>query len=137
RDLEIRVSSLREHVPAGEEAVGVSAQARDVAHGHRTATEAQRTELLRLVSTQREQVQQIRGEMAVAEERQRNAEARRQRAAMEATEGEAYGSRITTDREQAQNERAQFEEQLRVARETLAVRQREEDETRQGVAEMR
>jgi hypothetical protein len=31
------------------------------------------TELLRLVSTQREHVHQIRGEMAVAEERQRNA----------------------------------------------------------------
>lgn len=132
-----RVTELRERVPQSEEAVRTAEQTRDTAHGARAAAEAQRTELLRLVSTQREQVHQIRGEMAVAEERQRNALARRQRAELEATEGEAYGSRITTDREQAQNERAQFEEQLRVAKETLTVRQREEDETRQGVAEMR
>jgi chromosome segregation protein len=122
-----RVTELRERVPQSEEAVRTAEQARDTAHGARAAAEAQRTELLRLVSTQREQVHQIRGEMAVAEERQRNALARRQRAELEATEGEAYGSRITTDREQAQSERAQFEEQLRVARETLTVRQREED----------
>src|SRR6185437_760 len=87
--------------------------------------------------TQREQVQQIRGEMAVAEERQRNAMTRRQRAELEATEGEAYGERISTDREQAVNERAQHEEELRVARENLTVRQREEDESRQKVAQVR
>ncbi len=135
--LDERVTTLRESGPRTEESVLQAEQARDTAHGNRAAAEAQRTELLRLVSTQRELVQQIRGEMAVAEERQRNAMARRQRAELEANEGEAYGERISGDREAAASDRAQFEEQLRAAREMLAVRQREEDETRQAVAEMR
>src|SRR5678809_879090 len=101
RRLEERVHELRESGPQSEQAVAAAEQARDAAHGQRAAAEAQRTELLRLVSTQRERVQQIRGEMAVAEERQRNALARRQRAELEANEGEAYGARVSTDREQA------------------------------------
>jgi len=132
-----RVTELRESAPRAEEAVRAAEQARDAAHGTRAAAEAQRTELLRLVSTQREQVQQIRSEMAVAEERQRNALARRQRAEFEANEGEAYGSRVMTDREQAAIERAQFEAQLVAARATLAQRQQEEDATRRNVAAMR
>ena len=132
-----RVSELREAAPRCEEGVRAAEQARDAAHGSRAAAEAQRTELLRLVSSQREQVQQIRGEMAVAEERQRNALARRQRAELEATEGEAYGTRIMTDRTQAASERAGFETQLQAARATLVERQGEEDRARQAVAAMR
>ena len=132
--LDERVRTLRETAPQAEEAVVAAEHARDAAHGNRAAADAQRTELLRLVSSQRERVQQIRGEMAVAEERQRNALARRQRAELEANEGEAYGARVSTDREQAASERASCDEQLRVARERLAQRQHEEDETRQQVA---
>ena len=132
-----RVRELRESAPRAEEAVRAAEQARDAAHGTRAAAEAQRTELLRLVSSQREQVSQIRAEMAVAEERQRNALARRQRAELEATEGEAYGSRVSTDRDQAASERSQFEAQLHWARATLVERQSDEDRTRQAVAAMR
>ncbi|HEY4216312.1 MAG TPA: chromosome segregation protein SMC, partial [Gemmatimonadaceae bacterium] len=135
--LDARVRELREGAPGAEEAVSLAEQSRDAAHGNRAAAEARRTELLRLVSTQRELVQQIRGEMAVAEERQRNALARRQRAELEANEGEAYGERISTDREQAAADRTQLESQLQVAQEMLSVRQREEDEMRRAVAEMR
>ncbi len=135
--LDARVAELRASMPATEEAVLEAGHARETAHGNRAASEAQRTELLRLVSSQREQVQQIRGEMAVAEERQRNALARRQRAELEANEGEAVGVRIATDREQAATERANNEAQLTTARETLAMCQRQEDETRQNVAQMR
>src|SRR5690348_15664341 len=135
--LDERVRFLRETAPATESAVANAEQGRDAAHGNRAAAEAKRTELLRLVSSQRERVQQIRGEMAVAEERQRNALARRQRAELEANEGEAYGARVSTDREQAASERASCEEQVAVAREKLAQRQREEDETRQVVAARR
>jgi chromosome segregation protein len=132
-----RVLELRDRAPLADEAVRTAEQSRDAAHGTRAAAEAQRTELLRLVSTQRAQVQQIRGEMAVAEERQRNALARRQRAELEANEGEAYGTRITTDRDNAHVERAQFEDELRVTRETLANRQQMEDAARQAVGEVR
>src|SRR4029078_13446091 len=71
--LEARVATLRESLPALESGSEDAEQAREAAHGHRAAAEAQRTELLRLVNSQRQQVQQIRSEMAVAEERQRNA----------------------------------------------------------------
>jgi len=135
--LDERVRVLRETGPRAEQAVAEAEQTRDAAHGRRAAAEAQRTELLRLVSSQRERVQQIRAEMAVAEERQRNAFARRQRAELEANEGEAYGVRISTDREQAATERVQVEEQLRAARETLTERQRHEDETRAAVGHAR
>ena len=67
--LEARVGELRTLIPQSEQAVSDREQQRDTAHDARTAAEAQRSELSRLVSAQREQVQQIRGEMAVAEER--------------------------------------------------------------------
>jgi chromosome segregation protein len=135
--LDARVQTLRETAPQAEEAVVAAEQARDGAHGDRAAAEAKRSELVRLVGSQRERVQLIRGEMAVAEERQRNALARRQRAELEANEGEAYGARVSTDREQAASDRTSCEEQLTIAREKLAQRQREEDETRQSVAARR
>src|SRR5437763_11810025 len=118
QQLEERVQGLRRSSPETDAAVSAAEQARDVAHGNRAAAEAQRTELLRLVSSQREHVQQLRGEMAVAEERQRNAMARRQRAELEANEGEAYGVRVTGDREQAATERTQNESKLAADRGT-------------------
>src|SRR6185312_8224588 len=127
----------REMEAWGEELVRDAEAARDTAHGARAAAEAQRAELLRLVSNLREQVQQVRGEMAVAEERQRNALARRQRAELEANEGEAYGERLAGDREQAASDRAAFEQQLLTARDTLGCRQREEDDVRTSVAQTR
>ena len=135
--LDQRVVDLRQSAPESDQAVSAAEQARDAAHGARAAAEAQRAELLRLVSTQREQVQQIRAEMAVAEERQRNAMARRQRAELEANEGEALGFRISVDREQVTNERAAVHAQLDDARQALSDRQRREDETRQNVAQSR
>ena len=135
--LDTRVHELRESAPRVEQAVNDAEIARDASQGARAAAEAQRTELLRLVSTQREQVQQIRSEMAVAEERQRNALARRQRAELEANEGEAHGVRLSSDRENAVADRAQLEDQLVAARRTLGDRQRQEDESRQSVSRLR
>ncbi len=132
-----RVDALRESSPEVEASVAAAEQARDIAHGNRAAAEAQRTELLRLVSSQRGQVQQLRGEMAVAEERQRNALARRQRAELEANEGEAHGARVSTDREVAAQEREDLDARLAQARSALAQRQGEEDEARRAVAQGR
>jgi chromosome segregation protein len=79
----------------------------------------------------------IRSEMAVAGERQRNALARRNRAELEAHEGEAHGVRIAGDRTQASLDRVQLEESLHAARETLTTRQRDEDDSRQAVVRTR
>src|SRR4051812_24430215 len=135
--LDERVTSLREQVPQLEEAVVAAEQARDLAHGNRAAAEASRGELAKLVQTQRDDVQSIRSEMAVAEERQRNTVARRQRAQSEASEGEAIGTRIATDRAQAQTERQDHEAQLTAAREELARHVATEETTRAAVTEAR
>jgi len=125
--LEARVAELRGQIPRSEEGVAEQERSRDAAHDARASAEAQRAELSRLVAAQREQVQQIRAEMAVAEERQRNALVRRQRAEAEASQGAALREQLATDRTDASEERARFEEQLRDAQETLtALRQREE-----------
>jgi len=128
--LEVRVAELRADLPQVDEVIGGAESARDAAHGKRAAAEAQRAELSRLVTSQRDQVQAIRSEMAVAEERQRNSVARRQRAEAEATEGQAYGERLATDREEADRERAELDGAVTAAREALSVRQRAEEETR-------
>ena len=135
--LDVRVAELRAQLPDVETGAGDAEQAREAAHGHRAAAEAQRAELLRLVTTQREQVQQIRSEMAVAEERQRNTLVRRQRAEAEASEGESYGARIAGDRDQAADERTRFERELAAAREELARRQQDEEAVRTRVSAAR
>jgi chromosome segregation protein len=135
--LETRVTELRTQLPATEAATIEAENARDQAHGSRAAAEAQRNELSRLVSMQREQVQRIRGEMAVAEERQRNASARRQRAEAEASVGEQTGVQIAAERERAAAERAVEEAALREAESELAQHQDAENEVRRLVAEAR
>jgi chromosome segregation protein len=135
--LESRVADLREDMPNVEGRVADAERARDESHGRRTGAEAQRSELLRLVTAQREQVQQIRAEMAVAEERQRNAVARRQRAEAEASEGTAYGRRVADDRQHAEAERARHEQALAAAREALTERQRDEEISRAAVGAAR
>jgi chromosome segregation protein len=135
--LDERVAQSRAEVPLLEEAVIAAEQARDAAHGNRAAAEASRNELAKLVATQRGDVQSIRSEMAVAEERQRNTVARRQRAESEATEGEAIGTRIAADRAQAAAERQEHETQLATAREELARHVATEEATRAGVTEAR
>ena len=135
--LETRVAELREMLPTIESGAGEAEAQRDVAHGARAAAEAQRAELLRLVSEQRQQVAQVRGEIAVAEERQRNATQRRQRAEAEAHEGEATGSRLSEDRESAAAERAQLQTELASVQDELARHQESEEVVRRGVAEAR
>ena len=137
RALDERVRALRGATGDVEGAVAEAERRRDESHGHRAAAEAQRTELLRLVASQRDHVQQIRGEMAVADERHRNAMQRRERAALEATEGEAHGIRLETDREVARRDREKFTRELDAAREALAARQHQEDQARRSVGDAR
>ena len=135
--LETRVLELRELLPAADTAMTEAEAARDAAHGARAGAEAQRNELSRLVAGQREQVQRIRGEMAVAEERQRNATSRRQRAEAEATAGEQTGTEIADAREAASAERERVEGELQQADAELALHQESENEVRRMLAEAR
>ena len=135
--LEARVAELRALIPRTEDIVREQEAARDAAHDARAAAEAQRAELSRLVAVQREQVQQIRGEMAVAEERQRNALARRQRAEAEATQGQERRQQLGTDRLEATEERARLEDRLREADERLRALREQEEASRHAVSSAR
>jgi chromosome segregation protein len=135
--LETRVAELRALIPRSEEIVAEHEQARDAAHDARAAAEAQRAELSRLVAAQREQVQQLRGEMAVAEERQRNTLVRRQRAEAEASQGHQLREQLANDRLVASEERARQDEQLRMVQERLQSLRVQEETGRQAVSTAR
>ncbi|MFL5580005.1 MAG: chromosome segregation protein SMC [Gemmatimonadaceae bacterium] len=128
--LETRVADLRERLPGAEEALEQAEAAREEAQGARAAAEARRAELARLVSAQRQHVLQLQGELAVAEERQRNAVARRSRAEEERRAGQQVGERVAAELEQAAADRRQCEAELRDVAELLEGRAAVEEETR-------
>ena len=135
--LEERLTSLREQAPLMATRLSEAEAGRESAQGARLAAEGERTELARMVATQRQEVLQLRGELAVAEERQRNAIARRQRAEQERQEGEATGQRMNADREQAAAERSSLEEELLSVTERLEERVAAEEEARGVVSAAR
>jgi len=131
--LEQQVASLREELPVAEARVHEVERQREAAYGALTAAEAGRTELSRLVSEQRANAMSLESELKVAEERQRNALARRERADAERRSGEELGNRLAEDRDSVAQERAQLERELAQARETLAARASAEESARAAV----
>ena len=137
RQLEGRLVELREAAPLAEARVSDAEARRDTAHELRAQREGKRNELARLVSQQQQHVQQLRGEIAVAEERQRNALQRRQRAEDEKREGEAAGERLSSDRIRADEERAALEAAVAAAADQLRIDTENEEQARRVVAERR
>ena len=135
--LEARVGELRHEVPASEESVAAAEAARDAAHGTRAAAEARRGELARLVGEQRESTQALRAEIAVAQERQRNAVARRERAEQERQEGGSTVERVSDELESAVTHRTQLESELALANSALAGHAAEEESVRAALAAAR
>jgi chromosome segregation protein len=132
--LEARVTTLRVQVPEEEGRLRGAESGRDSALAERTAAEARRTELARLVSDQRESTQQLRGEIAVAEERLRNATSRRERAEEERREGDVVAGRVSTELDRAVSELAQLEAALGAADESLGTHARHEEEVRASLS---
>ncbi|MFN2635782.1 MAG: chromosome segregation protein SMC [Gemmatimonadaceae bacterium] len=128
--LESRVGELRAQVPLEEARLREAEAARESLLHERTAAEAKRAELARLVGNQRESTQQLRGEIAVAEERLRNAMSRRERAEDERREGDMVAGRVSTELERASAEFAQLEASLREAEVALSIQTRREEEAR-------
>jgi len=135
--LELQVTSLRETLPTAEQRVHDVERQREEAYGARTTAEAGRTELARLVSEQRSNAMMLESELKVAEERQRNALARRERADAERRSGEELGNRLTEDRNAVAQERARFESELVAARTALSARLASEEEARGAVQSAR
>ncbi len=135
--LEKRVAELRLEAPNAEESVAAAEATRDSAHGARAAAEGRRGELARLVSEQRESTQQLRAEIAVAEERQRNAVARRERAELERQEGGSTVERVNDELERAVQHREQLDAELAALNTALDEHTREEEEVRHSLATAR
>jgi len=135
--LETRVAELRTSVPAAEEAVAAAEAARDAAHGARAAAEARRNELAHLVAEQTATTQQLRAEIAVAEERQRNALSRRERAEQERRDGDFTAGKVSDDLERAVAHRTQLDGEMALAQSALTERVAEEESVRAALASSR
>jgi chromosome segregation protein len=135
--LQTRLEELREAAPLAHEQADIAARDREAAQRARVAAEATRAELARMAQSQREQVNQVDRELRVAEERQRNAMSRRERADAELQDGEALGQRVVAEREDAETERLRLQTELSASVELLAERAAAEDEARRSVSGVR
>ena len=136
-DLETGLARLREQSPVANSRVAAAESERDRAYGERGAAEGRRTELARMLADDRQTTNELRAEIAVAEERQRNSLARRERAELERREGGEVAARLAADRDRAVSERTEYEERLRAAAETLQRAVGGEEDTRGALAEAR
>ena len=132
--LQARLEELREAVPAAAGQAESAARERENAQRARAAAEAMRAELARMAQAQREQANQVERELRVAEERQRNAMSRRERADAELQDGEALGQRVIAEREDAETERLRLQVELAAAVELLTERAAAEEESRRSVS---
>ncbi len=132
--LQARLEELRDAVPAAAEQAETAARDREAAQRARAAAEAMRAELARMAQAQREQANQVERELRVAEERQRNAMSRRERADTELQDGEALGQRVVAEREDAETERLRLQTELAAAVELLTERAGAEEEARRSVS---
>jgi chromosome segregation protein len=135
--LEGQVAALRTGVPAADEAVRDLERQREQAHDARVAAEAHRAELARLVGAGQQGVMGLEGEIRVAEERQRNAAARRERAEEERRAGEELGARLALEGEQAVEECARMQRELDAALADLDARVAAEEDARRAVTSAR
>jgi chromosome segregation protein len=135
--LEEKLVSLREALPAQQQEVRNAEVSRDVAHAARASAETARNERSTLASSARQSVLELQQELAVAEERHRNALSRRERAANERSEGAAFGERLRSELESAMAEEAACVTQLTDAATALRERVTSEDIARQNVATAR
>ncbi|MGH7663077.1 MAG: chromosome segregation protein SMC [Gemmatimonadaceae bacterium] len=131
--LEARRANLREQLPRSGAEVRLAEETRDAAHGTRTVADAMRSELGHLVASERDEVSKLQGEVAVAEERQRNSDLRRRRAEEERQEGKEQGSRLDAERERAREECARLQCELEEVSEELARWREKENGARQDV----
>ncbi len=133
-DLETRLAEMREALPARQATVRDAELARDAAHATRAAAETTRHERAAFAAAARHAVLELQQELAVAEERHRNALSRRERAAQERAEGAAFGERVRAEFETAQQEETQCAATLAEVSAVLRQKVEAEEQSRGGVA---
>jgi chromosome segregation protein len=132
--LDDRLVTLRAQAPEGQQRVHAAEAARDASHAARAAAETGRHERAHVAAECREAALTLQGEIAVAEERHRNALDRRQRAELERREGAALGERVLADWEAARAEESQCDAALGEAGAALQQHVGAEEEARGAVA---
>ena len=132
--LDVRLEELRTRSPGSRQAVLDAETARDAAHAARAAAEARRHEHDKVVGDARGALLTLQGEIAVAEERHRNALARRTRAEQERSEGAALGERVVAEYTSAREEEQRTEASLAEAVAALQRQVGAEEEARGAVA---
>lgn len=131
------LATLRESAPTESERIGVAETERDTAHAARSTAEAGRGELARLVGQQRERAQQLRAEIAVAEERRKNAASHRERAEEETRERGDTAQRVEAELAEAAAARAQLETELAALSDQLRQRALSEETARAALSAAR
>src|ERR1019366_10770895 len=123
--LDARLEELRARAPGAQLQVQEAEQARDASHAARAAAEARRHERDRILGDARSALLTLQGEIAVAEERHRNAVARRTRAEQERSEGAALGQRVVAEyaaaREEEERNIASLDEAVEVLRRAVGA----------------
>ncbi len=136
-DLEERLGGLRDALPLTQEAVRAAEVQRDLAQAARAAAETARQERAIVAAQARQSVLELQQELAVAEERHRNALTRRERAQQERQEGAAFGDRLQQEMDAAVHEETTCTAQLHDALEALRGKVAAEEEARGTVANAR
>jgi chromosome segregation protein len=136
-ELESRIGGLRDAVPTADAGVMDAERTREAAHHTRAAAEAARAELARATSQQQQDLARVESELAVAEERHRNAIERRARAEEERRAGTELEQRLEAERQSAADDRARLERELEQARTVLASQVSADEAARARVAAAR
>ncbi|MEK0430720.1 MAG: hypothetical protein RL139_524 [Gemmatimonadota bacterium] len=135
--IESRLGGLREALPSAQDGVRTAEAARDAAHAARAAAETTRQERAVLAAAARAAVLELQQQLAVAEERHRNALTRRERTIQERDQGVAFEDRMRGEFEAAQADETLCGESLAQAATLLAERQQAEEHSRAGVTAAR
>jgi chromosome segregation protein len=135
--LEGRLAALRREVPSHQEGVRTAEGVRDAAHAARAAAETARHERAAVAAATRQAVLELQQELAVGEERHRNALTRRERALRERSEGTAFGDRLRAEFELAERDERDGAAALEAGAVALRTLVAAEEGARQGVTEAR
>ena len=135
--LEERLVGLRAAAPEQQQRVRAAEAARDAAYAARAASETMRHERATVAAAARQAVLELQQELAVGEERHRNALTRRERAMQERSEGAAFGDRLRTESEASAREETECATALTAAAEALQGVVATEETARARVAEAR
>lgn len=130
QELDERVSLLRSEQPQLQAAIEAAEADRELAHRLRAETESHRNALGREVAQQRDGVQALAREVAVAEERLRHADERRAQVEAERALGEQLELRLEGDHSRLAEARREQEEALQRAEVGLATASDEEAKAR-------